>query len=144
MIREQLELARRELRCAYDRHLPRFGRRGRCALPRVYHLARDLVAGADHALDAAHVREFVNACQRRTVLTLAELWSVAAMLRLVLVEKLSELADCANLQCGPGDPALQGETVGDDPVYKTEADEIGKTISSLRALGRIDWKEFVE
>ena len=143
-IREQIRLARGDLRSGHAEHLPRPGNAGQRALPRVYHLARGLAARTDHELDAAGVRDFVNAYQARCVLTRAELWALPAMLRLALLEKLGEFAARAAAGWrGPGEPALHDGEVADDPRHESERAAIAAAIASLRSLGTMDWKELV-
>ncbi|MGA2256714.1 MAG: hypothetical protein ABSG53_18860, partial [Thermoguttaceae bacterium] len=143
-IREQIRVARRDLSRGYDKHLPGLGGAEKGAVPRVYYLARELVGGTDQKLGPGYVREFVNAYQKRCILTLAELWGIAAMLRLALIEKLSELANRTITWSRQREQALEGGVVANDPEDQSQRDSIGRTISSLRALGFIDWKEFVE
>src|SRR2546423_1447313 len=63
------------------------------AYPRVYALALGLIAHTDSSLDEAHVRQFLQAYQVETPLTIGELWAVPTMLRLGLIENLRRLAE---------------------------------------------------
>jgi hypothetical protein len=66
------------------------------------------------------------------------------MLRLALIEKLSEAAArTVRRQRGTEEPTLDGE-VAADSGREADGAAIGDTIANLRALGLMDWKEFVE
>ena len=144
MIREQIQAARRELRRGHDKHLPGLGGAARSSLPRVYHLAHDLVTGADRKLDAGLVQRVVNDYQNHCVLTLSELWAVPAMLRLALIEKLVTLAADIHPKLGASEQASVRSAAGKDSESWVDDALIGKTMASLRALGLIDWKDFIE
>ncbi len=61
--------------------------------PRVFGVAWALVAHTDSRLDRETLVRFVSAYQRVQPLTMSELWAVAVMLRLVLVENLRRSAE---------------------------------------------------
>jgi len=144
LIREQIEQARRDLRSGLEKRLPRPGGAEKGALPRVYDLARELVARTDFKLDGRNVRTSVDAYQNRCVLTLAELWGIEAMLRLVLIEKLKDHVESIVPGRGSNEQSFTGGVVGDDFKHEFDEASIGRTISSLRALGLIDWEALVE
>jgi len=93
-------VARQQIRRVQD-DLPRAFRRGLPALaagplegrPRVFGLAWALVAHTDSRLDRETLVRFVSAYQRVQPLTIGELWAVAVMLRMVLVENLRRSAE---------------------------------------------------
>ncbi|WP_051569370.1 GH36-type glycosyl hydrolase domain-containing protein [Alkaliphilus transvaalensis] len=57
-------------------------------LPRVYAIMLKLVSHTDGRLDEDTLIRFVNAYQRRQVLTIAEIWSLSLMLRIALIERI--------------------------------------------------------
>ena len=61
--------------------------------PRVYLLARELIAHTAGRIDLETIVDFTSAYQRITPLTIGEIWAVPIMLRLGLVEELRRLAD---------------------------------------------------
>jgi cyclic beta-1,2-glucan synthetase len=93
-------VAQQQIRQAHD-HLPRAFQRGLPALaagpleghPRVFGLVWALVAHTDSRLDRETLVRFMSAYQRVQLLTIGELWAVAVMLRLVLVENLRRSAE---------------------------------------------------
>ncbi|MDD1760424.1 MAG: cyclic beta 1-2 glucan synthetase, partial [Methanothrix sp.] len=56
--------------------------------PRVYELARELILHTDGRVDSESLKRFVDAYQKVSVLKLGELWAVAIMIRLALIENL--------------------------------------------------------
>src|SRR5262249_20888254 len=62
-------------------------------VPRIYEFARELVACSDNAIVESTVETAVRAYQSEQAFTIAELWILPLMLRLVLVEALSRYAD---------------------------------------------------
>ena len=141
LIQEQLRMARCELRGENLKRLPRAGDAGKDTAPGVFHLAQELVARLDRKLDAAIVRDFLDAHQGKSALTLAELWAVTPMLRLALLEKLSGIAArTARL----GSEAQPSTSHGQGPGCETDRAAIAHTVASLRALALMDWKEITE
>jgi cyclic beta-1,2-glucan synthetase len=110
-------VAQQQIRQVYD-DFPRAFRRGLPALaagpleghPRVFGLAWALVAHTDSRLDRETLVRFLGAYQRVQPLTLGELWAVAVMLRMVLVENLRRSAD--QITCGRA-ACRQADTLAD-------------------------------
>src|SRR5216110_2456886 len=61
-------------------------------LPRVYHVAAEMVAETDGALEPEIIRRFLAAFQAITPLDIGELWALPLMLRLQLLECIRALA----------------------------------------------------
>src|SRR5213078_1531447 len=61
-------------------------------LPRVYHVAAEMVAETDGALEPEIIRRFLAAFQSITPLDIGELWALPLMLRLQLLECIRALA----------------------------------------------------
>jgi len=88
LIVEQIRMARRHLPRSFNRELPHL-RQGPCRhLPRVYHLACELISHVDGRIDQVHLTRFIAAYQETHPLKLGELWAVPIMLRLALIENL--------------------------------------------------------
>ncbi|HOC66056.1 MAG TPA: glucoamylase family protein, partial [Methanothrix soehngenii] len=60
--------------------------------PRIYDIAKELIARTDGRVDAESLKRFVDAYQTKSVLNLGELWAVAIMLRLALIENLRNIS----------------------------------------------------
>jgi cyclic beta-1,2-glucan synthetase len=126
-IQSQIREIRSALPRQYWRHLPRTAG-GRL---RVYALVRELLESAGPTLDPATLSSFFRRAQETAPLLLGELWAVGGMLRLALVEDLSEQADR-----GFGGPGR--------PERPPEAMDLPHTIGRLRSLETLSAKEFVE
>jgi cyclic beta-1,2-glucan synthetase len=92
LIEEQVRTAKRHLPRAYSRELPRLLHGPSAGLPRVYDIALEAIAHGDARLDAESLRRFVAAYQTIAPLKLGELWAIAIMLRLALIENLRRVA----------------------------------------------------
>src|SRR5687768_9360414 len=86
LVEEQVRTAKRHLPRAYSRELPRLLHGPSAGLPRVYDIALEAIAHGDGRLDAESLRRFVAAYQTAAPLRLGELWAIAIMLRLALIE----------------------------------------------------------
>jgi len=92
LIEEHIQLARRHFPVGYSRHLPRLAGGDPAGLPRIYDLIVELIIHVDGRVDEESLARYVAAYQSVTPLSLGELWSVAIMLRLALVENLRRVA----------------------------------------------------
>jgi cyclic beta-1,2-glucan synthetase len=93
VVAEQIRAVRRDLPRGYYRELPKMRRGPLAGLPRVYALALELIAHTDGRLETETLLRFLHAYQAVTPLRMGELWAVAIMLRIGLVQNLSRLSD---------------------------------------------------
>ncbi len=92
IVQEQLREVREDLPRHYLRELPKLASGPYTGYPRVYAIAIALIERSDCRLDAEMLARFVLAYQEVAPLTIGELWAVAIMLRLALVENMRRLA----------------------------------------------------
>ncbi|HZN47864.1 MAG TPA: cyclic beta 1-2 glucan synthetase, partial [Ramlibacter sp.] len=92
LLQEETRAAQRFLPPGYSRELPRLSAGPGRGLPRVYDLAVQSVAHGDGRLELVSLTGFVAAYQTVSPLLLGELWAIAIMLRLALVENLRRVA----------------------------------------------------
>ena len=92
LVRDQLREAEASLPRGYYRVLPKLTAGPYQGLPRIYGLLESLASLTDSAVDPAHLRTFVQAYQEVELLTLAELWALPIVLRVVLAERVAALA----------------------------------------------------
>ena len=212
LIEEQIRTTRRHLPLGYSRRLPCLVTGPLAGYPRVYFIARELIAHNDGRVDEEVLISFVEAFQSVTPLLLGELWAIPIMVRLALIENLRRVSaqiganrmdsDSASLwadrmidvaerdpksmilvvaEMAESDPPMTSAFVaelarqlrGRSPVLSIAltwieqrlaeesqsieqmiqletrsqaADQvsIGNSITSLRTLDGIDWREFVE
>jgi cyclic beta-1,2-glucan synthetase len=88
-----------DLSPGFYRHLPRLNSGAPLQdYPRIYDLARQLLIAETCQLDLERIHQFVWAYQAVTPLTMGELWALPIMLRLVLLESMTQaigrLATC--------------------------------------------------
>ena len=92
LVEEQVRTARRHLPLGYSRRLPRLENGPLAGYPRVYFIARELIAHNDGRVDLDVLTAFVEAYQTVAPLRLGELWAVPIMLRLALIENLRRVS----------------------------------------------------
>ena len=93
LIEEQIRTARRHLPEEYSKELPHLANGPLEGFPRVYQIARELIAHSDGRVDTESLFGFINAYQSVTPLLLGELWAIPIMFRLALIENLRRMAD---------------------------------------------------
>src|SRR5437773_659796 len=92
LIREQVTDLRKSLPQKYYGKLPLIASGPGAGLPRVYHVAAEMVSETDGALEPEIIRRFLAAFQAIAPLDIGELWALPLMLRLQLLECLRSLA----------------------------------------------------
>jgi len=92
IVQEQVREIKEDLPGHYERELPKLARGAYAGYPRVYAIAVEMITHSDCRLDAEALRRFTLAYQFTAPLRIGELWAVAIMLRLALVENLRRLA----------------------------------------------------
>jgi cyclic beta-1,2-glucan synthetase len=80
------------LKAGYDDGLPKLEAGPLAGYPRIYAIARSIVRDTDACLDAEMLEQYFRTYQRTAPLSIGELLAVRAMLRLALVENLSQIA----------------------------------------------------
>jgi cyclic beta-1,2-glucan synthetase len=93
IVEEQLREIRDDLPLGFYRKLPKLVSGHLEGYPRVYGVAWAYVAHTDSRLDPEVLHRFIMTYQRVQALTIGELWAVAIILRVVLVENLRRIAE---------------------------------------------------
>jgi cellobiose phosphorylase len=93
LVEEQIRTARRHLPKGYSKELPHLVKGPLEGYPRVYFIARELIAHVDGRVDTESLSSFIEAYQNVTPLLIGELWAIPIMLRLSLIENLRRVAD---------------------------------------------------
>ncbi|NJD02520.1 MAG: glycosyl transferase [Ruminiclostridium sp.] len=86
IIEEQVKLIRRSLARGHYSRLPVLKKGYLKGYPRVYAIALELIAHTDGRIDEKALTGFINAYQSQVLLSMGELWAVALMLRIALIE----------------------------------------------------------
>jgi cellobiose phosphorylase len=92
VVRDQIRDIGETLPRGYYRLLPKLRTGPFAGLPRVFELVHSLASHTDNALDRDNLAAYTAAYQEVDLLSLAELWALPIMLRLVLVEKIVALS----------------------------------------------------
>jgi len=92
VVRDQLREIAEDLPPGFLVQLPRLREAPWAGYPRVYALALDFITHTDARLDRENLLLYVRGYQEHAPLTIGELWAVAIMLRLGLIENLRRLA----------------------------------------------------
>ncbi len=93
VIQHQVREIQQHLPRRYYLELPKLADGDFQGYPRVYLLARELIAHTAGRIDIETLVDFCSAYQRSAVLSIGEVWAVPIMLRLALVEEVRRLAD---------------------------------------------------
>ncbi|HKI96195.1 MAG TPA: hypothetical protein VJ992_12985, partial [Gemmatimonadales bacterium] len=138
IIADAMRRVERDLPGHFARQLPRRAASPDVGLPRAWRLARLMIGAAGDFLEPSQGAVLVEEYQRRTPLTLGELWAIPALLRLAILE---DLAACAAHFAGTPTGAAERGAV-DAPVI-TET-RVAACVTGLRRIATYDWKTFVE
>ncbi|MBI5534124.1 MAG: cyclic beta 1-2 glucan synthetase [Deltaproteobacteria bacterium] len=131
LIEEQVYLARKHFPRSYCRQLPRLSGSDPAGLPRIYDLILEFIAHVDGRVDDEALARYVAAYQSVAHLTLGELWSVAIMLRLALLENLRAVSARMSWQRTHRDLALAWAQRIDAPSERHES-----ALSALADMAR--------
>ncbi|MEN3337713.1 MAG: cyclic beta,2-glucan synthetase [Acidobacteriota bacterium] len=93
VVQHQVREIQQHLPRRYYLELPKLADGAFQGYPRVYLLARELIAHTAGRIDVETLVDFCTAYQRTAVLSIGEVWAVPIMLRLALVEEVRRLAD---------------------------------------------------
>jgi cyclic beta-1,2-glucan synthetase len=125
LVRRVLGQLRRGLPAGFQRQLPRLIADGRV---RVLAVA-EAIYDRHGELELAGIDRFLDAYQADAPLTIAELWALPAVLRLVIVRRFCQLIEDA---FGAGRQL---------PAAVDPGAEAGRAIRALRLLAEVDWRE---
>ena len=93
VVQDQVRDIRQHLPRKYYLELPKLADGPLQGYPRVYSFARELIVHTAGRIDLETLVEFTAAYQRVAPLSIGETWAIPIMIRLALVEELSELAE---------------------------------------------------
>ena len=92
VVQDQVREIRQDLPRKYYVELPKLGEGPLEGYPRVYDIARELIAHTAGRLDLSTIVDFAAAYQRVATLSMGEIWAIPIMLRLALVDELQRLS----------------------------------------------------
>ena len=129
VVERSIQFVRERFSPAFERRLPRSA--APPGLPVVYGLAREIAGAAPHHIEGESIERLVEEFQTVRPLSMAEVWALPVLLRVVLIEAL---ADAVAIALPP-----------EGPAEETPADQsVGACVRGLRMLETSDWKAVFE
>jgi cyclic beta-1,2-glucan synthetase len=135
----------------YYRRLPKSSFKGGRVMARVYILTTALVQSTQGRFDADAIQTFIRSYQSIFPLKIGEIWALAIMFRLCVLETLgAALANIRETPFASSYPQFNFQFVGESetaegsPVPLTDDNIVANCIISLRMLSTQDWKAFFE
>ncbi len=136
MIREAVRQVIQDLPLDYFRRLPRLAPGAELAgSPRAYALALELLEECGGRVDVGRMLELIEAYQHSAPLTMGELWALPSLVRLALLEWLSDAAE--EITAAPPD-----EEAGSERKHAKQ--RVADCVVGLRNVKTADWAEFFE
>ncbi len=124
----------------YYHQLPKLTNTDLAGYPRIYAIALHIVRANDARLDVGQVQRYLEAYQEVKPLTVGEIWAAPTMLRLFVIEALtqavSEISAEPFSKNGPDALRILSELQPDALI--------ANSITSLRMIDTHDWKDFFE
>jgi len=142
VIQQAVRQVREDMPAGYYRRLPKLGTSFLEGYPRIYALAREVIGYCESYLDLDRLMRFVHAYQQVTPLTMGELWALPPMLRLGVLEDLTQAV--ARITEVETHSSELPPTATSWPQELAEEAIVANCILSLRTLATQDWKEFFE
>ncbi len=143
VVQQAIRQIREDMPSGYYRQLPKLSSSSLAGYPRIFDLAREVISYSEFHINLDQLTRFVHTYQHVVPLTMGELWAMPTMLRIVIVDSLSQLVAQAT--------GIQEEKDKEDgPGFTSETDQlidetnIANCIRSLRILAAQDWKTFFE
>jgi len=140
-LRRAVRQVREDLPATFYRRLPRLAAPEYRGVPRVLALARGMLDVTQIQIGFAGATEFLNVYQQEGPLTIAELWALPAMLRLVCLEELVQSFSELLPELAPPFEPTPRSTLH-QALDPTEG--VSRAISALVAISNIPWKAFFE
>jgi cyclic beta-1,2-glucan synthetase len=142
MVQQALRLIQEDMPEGYYRQLPKLMVTTLAGETRIYAIALEIIHGCRRQLERDQVTRFVQAYQEITPLTIGEIWALPAMLRVVILEYLTQsVARITRLQVPEGQEPHPAVVL---PEELSDEDIVSHAILSLRMLAAEDWKAFFE
>ena len=139
---QALRQIREDMPTGFYRQLPKLTTSPFEGFPRIYSLAREVIAYSENRLEISILTRFIDAYQRSRRLTMGELWAMPTMLRMGILENLVEA-----LARITGFPIHEVEELSKTlSILESLTDEeiVASSMVSLRTLAAEDWTKFFE
>ncbi|HET9589898.1 MAG TPA: glucoamylase family protein [Anaerolineales bacterium] len=147
IIKQALRQINQNLPDDFYQRLPKVDLKGQ-EISRIYALTFTLTKATGCELNADQLKSFIRAFQNLRVLSIGELWALAPMLRLSILESLAtSLAHITQLDLAPAPPPDLWIAPPDDQPNRPSASHeniVVNSLLSLRLIATQDWREFFE
>jgi cyclic beta-1,2-glucan synthetase len=144
MVQQALRSIRSDMPRRYYRQLPTLDSTPLTGLPRIYALARSIIAHCDCRLNPAQMMRFLQEYQSVQPLTIGELWALPTMFRFGILETLAQAARNVTEAAVDGGEELLATTPSALPSDPGDGTTIANSIFGLRVLATMDWQAFFE
>jgi cyclic beta-1,2-glucan synthetase len=154
IIRQAIQQIEEDLPFGYFNQLPRLENSSYQGFPRIYAIARDILAYQHYLLDPIELESVLIQCQDNITLTMGELWALPIFLRYGLIEFLAQtLIEVIQPAIMPKlpilDPQLHRKELPFSETVTTNGDaannnNIANIILSLRTISEQNWSDFFE
>jgi cyclic beta-1,2-glucan synthetase len=138
LVQQTIRQVRKTLSGHPLRSLPRLGAPPHGSRPRVCALAFEVIQGCEGSISSEEITRAVQAYQKIGPLTLGELRILRDILRLEIVERLSQALDQV-MRTTPF-TSLRGEETG---TYTKAGAVVAGCVRNLQVLEALDWREFL-
>lgn len=154
IIRQTLQQIEEDLPSGYYQQLPQLREGALRGYPRIYAMARTILADQNLIADPNILQKILIEFQKKTTLTIGEVWAFPIFLRYSLIEFLAHtLLNIINPTKQPqlpdmlpfpeGIPNLLPD-INSDSIETDASNSIANIILSLRTITDQDWKDFFE
>ena len=144
VVQDQIREVRQDLPRKFYLELPKLAAGPHDGYPRVYLIARELIAHTAGRFDLETLVDFTAAYQRVAPLSIGETWAIPIMLRLGLVEELRRLVDGVVAARHSREQARKWEAALDVPRTDREPDIDRLLEAEVEANGRLSAAFVVE
>ncbi len=143
VVQQAIRQIREDMPRGYYGELPKLGSSPLTGYPRIYAMAMEIINTFNSHINFPELTRFVQAYQQVSHLTIGELWALPIMLRLGIIQSLTQTVA---LDLGIEEKKtreVDGEFESPESLF-TDETNIANCILSLRALAVQDWKAFFE
>jgi cyclic beta-1,2-glucan synthetase len=142
VVQQALRLVQEDMPKGYYRQLPKLMTTQLAGEARIYAIALEIIHGCRRHLELDQVTRFIHAYQEMIHLTIGEVWALPVMLRVVILEYLTQaVARITRLQMPEEEKPPSGVVLAEE---LSDEDIVSNAILSLRMLAAENWKAFFE
>ncbi len=99
--------------------------------PRIYYIAVEMISYTDGRIDEDVIKTFINAYQKSTILTSAELWALPIMIRIALIQNISKITQKIVFAQREREKA---DKIAQDIINAIDSDNVKKELQKISAV----------